>query len=743
MLAAASAKAAPSPDPRIPSDQAAPPPTLVTPPPPDDGLSGDGFYLEADQLTQDNASHHYTATGSVEARYNGRTLRAHSLDYDSNTGVVTARGDVQILNADGTAEFSEAITLDKDFSNGVALGFSTRLQGGVKIAAASAERRDDQITELHDAVYTPCKVCADDGNHTQPTWSIRASKIVEDKKKQIVYYQHAVIQVLGVGVFYLPAMWTADPSADRKSGFLTPSATYSQKRGASYSQSWYQVISPSQDITVTPQINTKVNPFLSVDWRRRFYSGSIDVRAGYTYEKDFDSHGHLFGDLTSRSYILAKGAFDINQYWRWGFTAERASEPLIFDKYDISNVFIERGLYAADDRRLISQLYVTRQDPLSYFSAAAISVQGLRQDDINSTFPTIAPIIEARWEAPRSILGGRLRVDGSAVVLDRNRSPSDPLETGIDSRRASLQADWRGSFTFANGLRVEPFLQARGDVYGVSGLQAPYAPSATIARGFVTGGADISYPLIKQSGDITWVLEPLAQVAISPNATLDPRIPNEDSQVWELDETNLFQVNRSPGYDLYESGQRLTVGGRATAFLTGGRSASVMLGRSFRANADPALPASTSLDTQSSDYVLAAEVTPVQGVHLFSRWRLGADDFAIHRLEVGGDFATKRVSGYIRYLDEVQAPTGGNFRGLDFRGNLWATEHWGLSLYGIRNFDTDQWLRRDVGVVYRDDCLRVEVIYRNDQTTNGTLGPSKSVVLRLTLATLGNSGYRP
>lgn len=744
LLGSAPAFAASSlePDPSLPSSQV-PPPKVIAPPPPDDGLQGDGFYMEADVLTQDNVSRHYTATGSVEARYNGKVLRADSVTYDEATGVVTARGHVQIINPDGTAEFSDAATLDKDFSAGVALGFSTRLQNGVKIAAATATRENDQVTRLNEAIYTPCTVCADDGSHKQPTWSIKASQVVEDKKRQIVTYRHAIIQVLGVGVLYLPVMWTADPSADRKSGFLTPFATFSQKRGLSYSQSWYQVISPSQDVTITPQINTKVNPFLSVDWRRRFYSGSIDVRAGYTYEKDFDSHGNLFGSLTSRSYILAKGAFDIDPNWRWGFTAERASEPLIFDKYDISNVFIERGLYAADDRRLVSQIYVTRQDQLSYFSGAAISVQGLRADDVNSTFPIIAPVIEAHYELPQAILGGRLRFDGSAVVLTRNRDPNDPLQQGVDSRRATGDLDWRGTYTFSNGLRIAPFFQARADFYSIGNLPAPYSPNATIGRGFVTGGADISYPLIKQSGDVTWVLEPLAQIALSPNAKQDPRIPNEDSQVWELDETNLFQVNRSPGYDLFEGGQRLTVGGRATATLADGRSASVMLGRSFRANADPSLPANSSLETQSSDYVLAAEVTPLTGIHIFSRWRLGANDLAIHRLEVGGDFTTSRVSGYIRYLEEVQAPTGGNFRGLDFNTNLWANKHWGLTLAGIRDFDTDRWLQRNVGIVYRDDCIRVEVLYRSNETTNGTLGPSKSVVLRLTLATLGNSGYRP
>ena len=169
--------------------------------------------------------------------------------------------------------------------------------GGVKIAAASATRHNEDLTELRDAIYTPCAVCAD-GGRREPTWSIRASQVVEDKKRQLVTYHHAVVQVLGVGVLYLPVLWTADPAAERKSGFLTPYATYSQKRGVSYAQSWYQVISPSQDITITPQINTTVNPFLTVDWRRRFYSGSVDVRAGYTYERDFDSHGNKFGSLT-------------------------------------------------------------------------------------------------------------------------------------------------------------------------------------------------------------------------------------------------------------------------------------------------------------------------------------------------------------------------------------------------------------------------------------------------------------
>ncbi|MEO8926194.1 MAG: LPS assembly protein LptD [Caulobacteraceae bacterium] len=725
------------------------PPTPPAAAPADDGLAGGGFYLEADRLVQDDANHRFTAEGSVEARYKGRVLRADSVAYDSPTGIVTARGHVIILNPDGTSQFAAAITLDKDMSEGVALGFSTRLQNQVKIAAASATRQSDQVTELDRVIYTPCAVCAD-GAQGAPTWSIKARKVIEDHKRQTVYFQDAVIQVKGVGILYLPAFWTADPTAARKSGFLLPLITISGERGVSYQQPYYQVISPSQDITVTPQINTTVNPFLNIDYRKRFYSGLLDIRAGYTYDRDFTSGGDKFGALTSRSYILGSGVFNLDQNWLWGFTAERASDKLIFDKYSVPNVFTnptltDHGLYAADDRRLISQIYAVRQDQLSYLSVAAISVQGLRPLDDQSTFPTVAPLIEGRYEPAGDILGGRLRIDGSAVVLTRAQAPDitnvsgGPPIAGIDSRRATLGLDWQRTLTFASGLRIQPFAQARADVYNV--LDAAPGPSnATVTRAFGYIGANLSYPLIKQSGSMTWVLEPLAQIAIAPNTRLDPRLPNEDSQVWEFDETNLFDVNRSPGYDLYEGGQSATVGGRATLILPEGRGGSFLIGRRFGAEDDPAVPERTGLQTALSDYVVAFEATPIRGINLFSRLRLDSNTFAVNRLEAGANFATERASGYISYLQEAQSPTGVKVKSLDIHGEAYVTKHWGMTAYAI--VDQGAWRRRDLGVVYRDDCVRLEVLYRHDETFAGaTFGPSTSVVLRLTLATLGNSGY--
>jgi len=258
-----------NPLPPLPVMNPHPVPRVITPPP-DDGLESGGFYIEANQLVDDETGHTVQAHGQVEARYNGRTLRANDVVYDTQTGVVTATGDVTIVNPDGSAEFSQSAVLDREMSAGVAMAFSTRLKetfrqsGGatskpieVSIAAASAVHPSPTVTELNQAIFTPCPVCA---KKPTPTWSIKAERVTQDKKRQVIIFRNAQILVRGVPVFWAPVLSTADPSVKRKSGLLIPELNISTLRGLSYEQPYLQVISPSEDLIVSPQINTKVNP---------------------------------------------------------------------------------------------------------------------------------------------------------------------------------------------------------------------------------------------------------------------------------------------------------------------------------------------------------------------------------------------------------------------------------------------------------------------------------------------------
>lgn len=729
-----------------------------------DGLETGELYMEADEVVRNDKDAVTTAKGNIEVRYNGRTLRADSLTYDDTTGIIRATGNIVIVNADGTSEFAREVVLDKDMAAGVALGFSMRLQENVKIAAASAAKRNDNIQELNKAIYTPCEVCAADGSAKTPTWSIAADHVVRDRKRRIVYYRNARFRLFGVPVGYLPLFWHADPESPRNSGFLVPKASASDRRGASYEQPYYWAISPSADLTLSPQINSKVAPFLNGEVRKRFYSGEVAVRFGYTNERDFDGKGNEFGRKADRSYILGRGAFQIDDKWRWGFTAERASDDLIFDKYEVSKVYESRGPYVADDRRLISQIYAIRQEQRSYFSAAAITLQGLRpggfdpilgfsSGENDRVFPVIGPLIEGHYEPAGSVVGGRLRLHTSAVVLAREQSQTNLAARlpGLDSARATGELDWRRSFTSAAGLRVEPFVNVRADAYQLHDILTGVGSatrSDNMGRALATGGVDITYPLFRRTKDATIILEPVAQVVASPNAKQvvigraangEAIYLNEDSVAFEFDETTLFRPNKFPGYDLYEDGVRLNLAGRAGVLWDDGRRANFLLGRSFRTEQNAVFTNRSGLRTKDSDWIVAADAQPLKGVSLFARARLDNDTLDIHRLEAGANTSSRYGSGFVRYLSDDFDINGVKRENLDVGGEVYLGKSYGISLYGNRDLKRDAWVIRDVGVFYRDDCLRVDVIYRREDTIIGRLLPSESVSVRLTLATLGGS----
>jgi LPS-assembly protein len=744
------------------------PPAAPKPPPAtDDALGEHGFYLEADTVIRDDKHNVWIARGQVEARYEGRVLRADEVIYNIGAGSVTLNGHGQIIAADGTAEFGDHMLLDDKMRAGFARGFSAHEAQNVTIAADVAIRRSETVNELLHAIFTPCNICAENGAPKEPTWSIQASVMIEDRAHHLVTYRNAVIRVKGIPVFYTPVFWHPDVDSPPTSGLLAPKISESRKRGLSYEQPYLQMISPSIQLFVSPQINTVVNPFLNVEWRERFYSGEMDIRVGYTYEKDFDGDGNRFGSLTSRSFILADGEFDLSPKWSWGFNLERASDPLIFEKYNTPNVSDDTGAFTADAQRLLTSVYTTRQDAGSFLSIALLSFQGLRQvpdpanpkttiTENNAVFPLVAPLIEGRWDPDFDVVGGQLRFVGSAVVLGRDQSPYATTATGgpvpgPDSRRASGDLSWMRTFTFDDGIRLEPYADLRGDIYNLSDITTTTTTDGvtstttdrgdkTLLRGLPTVGVDFSWPFIRQTSAGSIMLEPIAQLAISPNVNLNPEIPNEDSLVFQYDETSLFEANKFPGYDVFDSGQRLNVGARAIFQWSDGRSARFLVGQTFRANPTTIFPVGTGLNKTASDWVVSAEATPIGGLSLYARGLVDSSG-GFPLAELGANFAYSWASGYLRYQTDGTNPAA-KFTDLEGAAEFDFTKHWGVGVSGTLDLTADAWRMRDISLIYKDECIRVQVIYQHQDTIQGQLGASDSVLLRLTLATLGAEGYR-
>ena len=769
---------------------AAPPPLVGA-----DGLTPDGVYIEADSAGRDGDVISAEGAGAdrVLARFRGVTLRAGAVTYDLGLGIATADRRVEFTDSEGNVVFASHLELDSDLRAGVAVDFATRFRNGASLMAATAVRRSENVNELNYALFTPCPICDAEGNPREPSIAIQAEKVVQDEELRAILYRNAVFRVGGVPVFYLPFFAHPDPTVERASGFLVPIPSYDEGRGLNLEVPYLQVVSPSEDWLISPQLNTDVAPLLNLQWRRRFADGMIVARGGYTYERsfgDFDLDGDgdaesnvKFGDRTSRSYFLSHGRFDPNGPWRWGFTVERVSDKTLFDRYDVSDPYQDNGLYYGDQRRLISQLYAERQTARSYVSIATFALQSLRvarfdpvtpalnEFEADGALPVVAPLVEARWEPDGPVLGGRLRLRGSAVSLYRGDYVGGPVLRpqiipagstlglpGVDSRRISGQAEWRRTLISPLGVRWEPFIDVRADLYSVADLPPMLGlEEEAISRGRATAGLDISYPLFRRVGPgADLILEPAAQLSASTTSDLDPRIPIEDSQTMELDESSLFRTDRFPGYDLYEGGPRLTIGGRATLRWDGGRRASLFIGRSYRADEEPAFltpvpdaPAQlydpSGLAAQSSDWVVQGSFSPSDRIRGWGHATIDASG-EIRRAEAAVDGRWGRrnlatVSYIVDRSNPLAGPLNRNYEFVQLSGQQFFYGNWGVAVSGIADLERDIITRSEVGLLFDDDCFRFEIGYRRDNTRVRPTGPSEGVYVRLNLATFGGTGY--
>ncbi len=788
-----------------------------------DGLTKGTSYLEADKVTN-SEDDVVTATGRVELRQNGRTIRADKVISNSATGVTTAEGHTQTLNEDGSVQFSDRITYDDNMQSGYSENFASIGRDNSKVFARRLEQVSPDINRLTNVIYTPCALCVKNGETQSPTWSIEAGKITQRKDKKMVFYNNAVVKIKGVPVLYTPYLWTPDPELDRASGFLPPKVSADQKRGFSYEQPYLWSISPYQYLIISPQLNASVNPLLNLDYQRRFYSGTLHLRGGFTNEAFFDNDGDRHGASATREYLLADGAFKINTDWRWNFTAQHVKDESgdargdyanFFERYNIDGAFDQVGDLSVDSRQLINQFNVTRQASNAYFAVTMANFQSLQVGGYldpttrlqpyaitSDFFPTIAPQIEAYWSPKSRILGGQLTLSANAIgiyhkrlgnvaglrAIDIGAPEASDGTTGYDTNRASAGLNWAGDMTSRNGIKWGPFVDMRHDYYKVSDLDTT-GTSYEVSRDLATAGLNISYPMYRKFKSFTAIIEPVAQLAVSPDAQESPYLPTEDSQSFEFDETTLFSFNKSPGFDIYEAGARMSLGLRGELRFNSGLEIDGLIGRVLRdevesqflktvkVNGQTYTYDPSGLGSQNSDWIATGGFRMPKGFNGYTRLRFDGETGKMSQGEYGLTAIRKNTTATLRYivnnrLTQAQITSyyngfdgiandidlrdtrraelaangklktfGDNYRNIQLYGRHFFTSHWGVSARLDRDMVKDTWRKSTVSLIYRDDCSWFELVYQqNDSQLTARNGkPSSSIFFRLNLTTLGTS----
>ena len=163
--------------------------------------------------------------------------------------------------------------------------------------------KNDEITQISKGIFTSCK--KRDGC---PPWSIQAQKIIHDKTKKQLIYDHALLKIYDIPVVYFPKFFHPDPTVDRQSGLLKPILNESNVLGSSLQIPYFKVLAPNKDITFRPSIFDSNIYMLQNEYREKNEYSTL--LADFAFTNGYKSK--LSNKKKSIAHLFAKYKMDLN-----------------------------------------------------------------------------------------------------------------------------------------------------------------------------------------------------------------------------------------------------------------------------------------------------------------------------------------------------------------------------------------------------------------------------------------------
>ena len=718
------------------------PPPLSTPMPPIDPAtlpaaptSDRQINFEANSVAYDNNADTVTASGDVVLRSEDKSVRADEVTWNRKTGQIVGSGNVRFVDEDGNQLYTSRIELTDEFEAGAMEDLLLALREGGRLAAASGTRQADGTIELTRAAYTGCEVVTATGCPREPSWRITADRVVYSPADKRVRFNGAFLELFGARLIPLPGL-AIRTDGRPVSGFLVPDVQFSRNNGFEVSGSYYLNLAPNKDLTLSAYAFTDAPPMASAQWRHLMDKGAYQVTGYGTVSQRVGMNGIAEDDF--RGYLFANGRYQFNPNWSLNFSARRATDRTFLRRYDISR-----------DDRLRSMFELERIDLDSYLAISGFATQTLRLGAPQGQVPVALPLIDFRKRLDAPIVGGKVELFANTLSLYRTE--------GQDTQRAIGGARWDLKRVTGWGQLITLTALARGDVYhsdenGLTATAIYRGNPGWETRAVALAAADVEWPFVGSFLGGTQVLTPRVQLVLSPKIK-NLAVPNEDARAIDLEDSNLFALNRFPGYDRVEDRPRVTYGFDWEYTRPNWR-ISTTIGQSYRLNnGGSILPDGTGLSERVSDFVGRTDVRYKDFVKLTHRFRLDKDNFAVRRNEIDATVGSSRTYaeiGYLRLNRDI-APTIEDLRDreeLRVAARVAFANYWSVFGAGVFNltdraedptFNSDGFdpIRTRLGIAYNDDCLEMGVTWRRDYLDQGDAKRGNTFQFYFALRNLG------
>tara|TARA_B100000029_G_scaffold365206_1_gene358497 strand:- start:5352 stop:7769 length:2418 start_codon:yes stop_codon:yes gene_type:complete len=678
----------------------------------------EGYKLITKSITYDTKDE--ILSSSEKSIFNdpdGNIIETTMFQYDKKNNLFSSVGEIKILDIKKNKYFFKefhADTKEKEmFGSDISVildqsNFGVSEENDPRFVANDIFLSKDKIN-LSKGVFTVCK--KRDGKC--PPWSLRAKKITHDSIKKTIYYDHAILKVYDIPIFYFPKFFHPDPTIKRQSGFLVPLMTNTTNLGTGFGLPYYWAINNDKDLTFTPKIYKNENALFLNEYRQAFKKGFFTLDTGYTagYKNTSDkktggSRTHVFANLDmnfsendlSENNLLVK--------------IQRSSNDTYFRVHDINT-----SLVSAENTNLENEINYNFSKDDTYLSVVANAFEDLRKEK-NDRYEFIFP----------NIMFGKTFFNEKFGTFNFR---SNAFYNNYDVNKHKK--------FFTNDLIWTPFsyITSKGFVNTVEGMirntnyktekTKEYKDGKTVNELSSVISFKNSLPMKKDNFKYSKLFSPNFMIRYAPG-----HMRNLSSKDEVLNYTNLYALNKTSeiedglsailGID-YKINEKQKDGADREKL-------SLSVGQVFNHEENEDLPSKSSLDQKTSDIVGEINYNFSKIGNIDYKFSLDHNLNNLNYNEVSTELNFNKIAFNLDYLEEQ------NHRGSEHYASSGISLNFNdnnkLSFSTKKNFKTDSTELYDLSYQYNIDCLTAGLVYRREFYEDADLETKNTLMFTIT-----------
>ncbi len=649
--------------------------------------------IYADEILTDNIKEEIFANGDAIATDNKNTkIKAEELYYNKKNSYFQASGNVIVNDQHDNSFFIDHVTSEGKFENIKGKNVSARLNDNSRIVGSSVIKKGD-LTVLSDAEFTPClkseyliKNC--------PGWKLKSDKIYQDHKTNTIYYNHARIHLFNIPVLYLPYFSHPDPSVKKRSGLLMPTFETDAQLGDVFSIPLFYNISSNQDVTFTPNFQSKSNDFYSTNYRLLNDLGNFNIDASIDDNADGNgTRNHLFLDASIN-----------NSYGELNAYLKTTNNDTYMRKNKINKLTV-----------LDSGFEFKRNRENDFFSVESIGYKHLTITETEQweyIYPNIVYNIE---NIETDLLDGNISLNNSFLYKkDLQENYTTLASTQLNWRDDNV--DRKSGLVFNNETNLK--------IVTISEDNKNTNDNENI-RIYPQVSSKITYPLIKSSANLTQTLSPIIMPILAPY--------NNYTNPQTITESNIFSLNRASGATEWESGPRINYGLEWFIDNNNGSDIKLVLGQNFRINKNK-----NDNTEELSDYFISSNVSINKNNSINNSFVIDRKDIDVKTINMNTYFEFEELKFALDY-DYTSGKYASPMEQVSVGGKYQFIDSFFLKFTGSKNIDTNKNIGYQYGLVYENDCLGIDFNYYRDLTKDRDISESDGFSFTIVLKPFGST----